>query len=77
MIDIDAIPLDLSAKERRPVGTAYVATVRTFPDGSVAIVPHHVADTRPTLAHGRWTRPRPTSAKAEPRTRATRVEVHR
>jgi hypothetical protein len=59
VIDVDAIPLDLPAKTRRPIGTAYVATVRTFPDGSAAIVPHYVVQGRPTSAHGPRGRPGP------------------
>ena len=52
MIDVDAIPLDVPARERRPVGTVYLATVWPLPDGGVAIVPHYDAEGRPTLAHG-------------------------
>jgi hypothetical protein len=63
VIDVDAIPLDLPAKPPRPLGTAYVATVRTFPDGSVAIVPHHVAARD---AHVRpWVADRPKCSQAK------------
>ena len=51
-IDIDAIPLDLPAKRRRPIGMAYLATVWPLPGGRVVLVPHYGPDGRPTLAHG-------------------------
>ena len=51
-IDIDAIPLDLPAKRRRPIGIAYLATVWPLPGGRVVLVPHYGPDGRPTLAHG-------------------------
>ena len=51
-IDIDAIPLGLPAKRRRPIGMAYRATVWPLPGGRVVLVPHYGPDGRPTLAHG-------------------------
>jgi hypothetical protein len=59
VIDIDAIPLDLSQQKRRPVAMLYLATVATLPNGREIVMPRYsdpvwqwFGKGAPTLAHG-------------------------